>query len=129
MAVFTANIPPLKTIQFNDLIALGFFLLIILSLYHLYKCAFPNLEGGYTSLIYFREIASKSQLKYAETFKAQTEEFYLEDLIEQVWRNSEILKEKYHHIKYAFIFLLLSLIFWLPVLIKFISNNTEKLLN
>jgi hypothetical protein len=128
VAVIASNAPSVRLLDWYSLIALFFLMLIIISFYHLYKCAFPRLDGEENSLIYFSEIANIKQLQYCEKFKQQTEEDYLDDLIKQVWRNSEILKEKFYHLQLAFIFLLFSLLFWLPSLMIFISKNTQSFL-
>jgi hypothetical protein len=129
LTVIATNSPSVRLLDSSSLPALIFLMLLIISFYHLYKCAFPRLEGGYISLIYFREIASNSQLQYSQKFREQNKEQYLDDLIEQIWQNSEILKEKFHHLRLAFIFLLISLIFWLPGLIIFVSKNTQSFLS
>jgi hypothetical protein len=128
LAVISSNAPAPSQLGRETVFAILYLILSSISFYHLYKCAFPKLEGGHTSLIYFREIASKSVLKYGEELREMSAEKYLDDLIEQTWRNSTILKEKFDHIRLAFIFLVLSLIFWLPALLKFASNNTERFL-
>lgn len=128
LAILTANAPPLKSIDGFFIFVILFLLLIFISFYHLYKCAFPQLEGGHTSLIYFREIANKTQIEFSDEFNKQTKQSYITDLTEQIWINSKILSNKYYHLRMAFIFLLLSVIFWLPSLLNFISRNTESLL-
>ena len=97
--------------------------LICGSLWHLYKGAFPSLEGGALSLIYFREIAKRTEAKFIDEFIKQSEEEYLKDMLGQVWRNSEILKEKFDHLKYAFILLALAILPWVVALIIFSSKG------
>lgn len=128
LAVLGANTPPAKELDGYATFAVVFVLLATITFIHLYKCAFPRLDGGHTSLIYFREVANKTELKYQEAFKEMTEDDYLNDMLEQVWRNSKILTEKFNHIRWAFTFLLISLIFWLPALLSFVSRNTQNLL-
>lgn len=88
------------------------FLLSALSYWHLYKGAFPTLEGGNLSLIYFREIAKRTESKFIDEFIAQSETAYNKDMLGQVWRNSEILKQKFDHMKWSFIFLACSAVPW-----------------
>jgi hypothetical protein len=93
-------------------------LLIFSSFLNLYFAAFPNLEGSSRkSLIYFKDISSRSENEYTELFRTQHAEDYLQDLLSQTWRNSQILTEKYKRLQWAFIFLGLSLIPWVFSLI------------
>ena len=45
-------------------------LLLGISFWHLYKEAFPSLKGGQESLLYFNEIAKRTEAKYVETWKS-----------------------------------------------------------
>ncbi len=128
LALLASNAPPLNGLDGWAVLALVAVVLIGLSLYHLYKGAFPRLDGGPLSLIYFREIANRKEAEFTKAFKEQDEEFYLNDLISQVWRNSEILTQKFNHLNYAFTFLALSVVPWLISLFIFASRNTESLL-
>ena len=94
------------------LIPLLAFVLIGISLWHLYKGAFPNLTGGNLSLVYFREIAKRTETKFIDEFAEQSEADYAKDVLGQVWRNSEILVEKFNHLKCAFIFMALAVMPW-----------------
>jgi hypothetical protein len=101
------------------LIPLLAFVLIGISFWHLYKGAFPNLVGGNLSLVYFREIAKRTEAKFIDEFAAQSETDYAKDVLGQVWRNSEILVEKFNHLKYAFIFMALAVVPWASSLAMF----------
>jgi hypothetical protein len=85
------------------LIPLLAFTLIGFSIWRLYKGAFPNLVGGNQSLVYFREVAKRTEAKFIDEFMAQDEVAYVKDLLGQARRNSEILAEKFNHLKCAFI--------------------------
>jgi hypothetical protein len=117
LAVLASNLPPSSSFDWKILITLLPVLLIGLSLWHLYMGAFPNLKGGHDSLIYFREISKRTESKFIEEFVAQTDEAYLEDLLSQVWRNSEILKEKFNHISSAFDWMTLAILPWVGSLV------------
>jgi hypothetical protein len=52
------------------LLAFGF---IGHSLWNLYNGAFPNLKSGNSSLIYFTEIAKRTEAKFIDEFTAQSE--------------------------------------------------------
>lgn len=73
---------------------------------------FPDLAGGHGSLIYFRQIAANTEANYIQRFKDRNDGEHLNDLLGQVWRNSEILKLKFDAVKLAFNLLVLSLMSW-----------------
>jgi len=83
-----------------------------ISLWNLYKQGFPSLDGGQRSLLYFREIATRTEANYIEEWKGMGDDAYLRDLLGQVWRNSQILRAKYDHLKWAFVFLASAIIPW-----------------
>lgn len=87
------------------------------SLWNLYQQAFPSLEGGHQSMLYFREIARRTEANYIDAWKQMTDEAYLRDCLGQVWRNSEILAKKFDHLKWAFASLALAIIPWLASLL------------
>lgn len=93
--------------------AIAAVLLSAASLYFIYRCMFPDLKGGANSLIYFREIAKKTEADFIAEVLAQDDQKYARDLLGQVWRNSEILKMKFDAMKIAFILVTLALIPWL----------------
>jgi hypothetical protein len=96
--------------------AVSFILIVIASLYFIYRSSFPSLTGGASSLIYFREIAKRTEAKFIDEFIAQNDDAYTRDLLGQVWRNSEILKMKYDAMKVAFILSAIALIPWIVFL-------------
>ena len=87
------------------------------SLWFLCKCAFPSLKGGTASLIYFREIAGRTEATFIDQFQKQTPEAYTRDLLGQVWRNSEILRMKFDALKIAFTLTAIAILPWLFFLI------------
>lgn len=128
MLALLASMAPLKELQWNSrpaLIAFVALALIALSLFLLYQASFPRLAGGRRSLLYFREIAKRKETAFIADFNEQSEESYLKDLLAQVWRNSEILKQKYDYIKYSFTVLLCAFPPWLLALSMFASLNSD----
>lgn len=125
IAILAGNAPSIKNLQWPMLFAVVPAFLIAWSLLHLYFNAFPQLDGGHDSLIYFREIAKKTESKYIEEFVAVSEEQYLKDLLGQVWRNSEILKKKFDHLKSAFVLLAAAVIPWAITLAIFAAQNSQ----
>ena len=81
----------------------GAFLIIglIASYTFLYKCNFPELEGGQGSLVYFSAIKERTESKYKAEFEAVSEADYRSDMLGQVWRNSHILADKYKAVAMA----------------------------
>jgi hypothetical protein len=92
--------------------AVAVVLMIGASLYFVYLCSFPSLKGGADSLVYFREIARRTEAKFIEEFLAQRDDAHARDLLGQVWRNAEILKMKFDAIKISFVLSALALIPW-----------------
>lgn len=68
----------------------------------LYRAAFPSLEGGQRSLVYFREIATRTESGFLSEYRALEDDAFLRDLAGQIWRNSEILRAKYDRVKLAY---------------------------
>jgi hypothetical protein len=83
----------------------------------LYHASFPQLKGGNNSLVYFREIARRTEADYIKSVRAVEIDAYAEDVLGQVWRNAEILTAKYHGVKLAFICTALSVPVWFLALI------------
>jgi hypothetical protein len=85
---------------------------LIVSLFFIYQCTFPNLAGGHSSMIYFREIAKQRETEYVGAFKSLSNDRLLEDLTSQTWRNAEILAAKFTAMKRAFVVTALALAPW-----------------
>ncbi len=128
LAILATNAPPIRAFSWYTLAAVVPVLLLAKSLLHLYQGSFPRLEGGWMSLIYFREIAHRKEDEFIKGFTAQTEDAYIKDVLSQVWRNSEILTQKFDHLKSAFVWLAWALIPWLICLYFFATAHTETLL-
>lgn len=79
---------------------------------NLYRCAYPHLEGGHGSLIYFNEIAKLRESEFVDRFKTLPRSKLMDDLSGQIWRNAEVLSCKYRYLKRATIGAILSLIPW-----------------
>jgi hypothetical protein len=125
LALLATNAPPIKYFEGYMTFPILTTVFIGLSLWHISQGLFPRLDGGSQSLIYFREIANRTESKFISEFRSQKEDELINDILGQVWRNSEILKKKYDHLKYAFIMLALAIIPWLISLALFASKNTD----
>jgi hypothetical protein len=95
------------------------FVLLGISFVYLYKGAFPDLRGGNESLIYFSEIAKKTETKFLQEFSQLSEAEYVSEFCGQTWRNSQILATKFRCLKSAFVFLAVAVVPWTFSLIEF----------
>lgn len=93
--------------------------LLAWSFWHLYRGAFPQLKGGEGSLVYFREVAGRTETKFVDEFTAQQELAYAKDVLGQAWRNSQILKAKFDDLKYSFILMAIAVVPWTVSLANF----------
>lgn len=87
-----------------------------------YRCAFPNIDGDGTSLVFFRSIADFNCYRsYAEKYSSVGDRQLTTQVLEQVWRNSKILTAKFDRLKSAMKWLLISVVPWIVFFI--ISAN------
>ncbi len=93
-----------------------------LSIFFLYKSSSPQLDGGDHSLVYFRGISTLKEKDYIQKFSKQSTNDHINDMLAQIWRNSEILKVKYDYLRYSYILLLVSIV---PVCITLILFSYE----
>lgn len=66
---------------------------------YLWKCIFPESKGGDSSLIYFGEIARRTEANFIKEYRAMTTDQLLDDLAGQIWRNAEIVRDKYQSVQ------------------------------
>src|SRR5690349_2382623 len=79
LALLASNAPGLKQLEGYMIFAIIPVILIAISLFHLYLGAFPRLDGGAQSLIYFRTIAQATESNFIDQFRSQTEENHIKD--------------------------------------------------
>jgi len=116
----SSHLPSLGSVCWWELIAPACTVAFLFcSYWFLYKGAFPRLKGGEGSLVYFREIAGKTETKFVDEFMSQPEEAYIKDVLGQAWRNSRILKEKFNDLRCAFIFMAIAVLPWTVSLADF----------
>lgn len=124
LAVLASNAPPVSTMSVSSCVLAGITLaMIATSLWFLYRVAFPALDGGHESLIYFREIARRTESNFIDAFSAQEEIPRIKDLLGQAWRNSRILTAKFDALKRAFILLALAILPWATAVALFSSQH------
>lgn len=124
LAVLATNAPPIAAITPLSGVLAGVTVAVLAaSLWFLYRVAFPALDGGHESLIYFREIAKRTESNFIDAFSAQEEVPRVKDLLGQVWRNSCILTAKFDALKRAFILMALAIIPWAIAVALFSSQH------
>lgn len=89
------------------------------SLCFIYLANYPRTIGPRKSLLYFGSIAGMTFNEYQQSFANMSESQFLNDLLEQCHRNSEIITRKFWALKWAFITLLLAVVPWLVSLYRF----------
>jgi len=92
-------------------------LALVASIWFLYEASFPQLKGGDSSLVYFKEIARRTEANFIKEMRAADLKAYVDDLLGQVWRNSEILNAKFHGVRWAFICTAAAVPVWFVALI------------
>jgi hypothetical protein len=97
--------------------------LLACSFWYLYKGAFPQLKGGEDSLVYFKEIARRTETKFVDEFMSQQEQAYVKDVLGQAWRNSQILKTKFYDLKLSFTLMAIAILPWTISLADFASRK------
>ncbi|MFN7098873.1 MAG: Pycsar system effector family protein [Flavobacterium sp.] len=88
-------------------------LLLFISLTLLYYSQFPKIDSPNSSLIFFKTIAKLDFQNFKNQSNSRSKQEYLEDLLFQIHRNSQILDKKFSNLRLAMIFLGLSLLPWL----------------
>lgn len=86
---------------------------LLLSVGALAFVAFPRLDGPKGSAIFFGGIVNHSLEEFLKKMASGVSEETLEDLARQTYRNAEIAKDKFAHVRWAMIFLFLSVPTWL----------------
>jgi hypothetical protein len=85
----------------------------------LFMCAAPHTKGGGgRSLYYFGTIAKRTEADYIKAFRAETDDDRLDDALAQVWRNSEIVANKFNSLKWAAILIVVAAVPWAAALLS-----------
>ena len=104
-------------------------ILIAFSLGHLFMASFPDTKGGQNSLFYFKSVGSSTEQNYIDSFTTKSDLDIEKDMLGQVWRNSQILNEKFSHIEKAYRLSLLSILPWIAFLVasSIVNGRTPML--
>ena len=112
------NSQPLAALTQFQLLFMGAFLLCFaLSCLYLFRATLPAIAGGRNSLVYFHEIAGLREADYLGQFIAQTVDEHVNDLLGQVWRNSQIAAQKFRFVEVAMRWLIGETVLWLACLV------------
>lgn len=125
IAVLAVNLPR-GAVGFQWFLALpllGYGIAVCVALWQLYKCFYPELEGGHNSLVYFREAAKLTESEYVRRFQTQPLGEHNTDLLQQAWRIAQVDLAKYESLKTAMVGFAFSIAFWLVVLGVFVWEN------
>jgi len=113
VATLAASVPPAHSISpWSAGTAMIAMTLLASSFLFLYLGAFPNLRGGYSSVIFFRDIAARNEGQYLQDYQSKTPESLKSDVLSQAWRNAEILTVKYRRLKAAFVTMACAIVPW-----------------
>ena len=117
-----AKLSRVKTWEFPMLMTILPIVLIAASLVKLYRCSFPQLDGGRESLVSFKEIAKRTQDRFLVDFTKQTREELALDLLGQVWQNSETLISKMNFLRSAYTLCAWAVLPWGLAMIVFVTR-------
>ncbi len=101
--------------------------LIGISLFLVYRASHPQLTAGGKSLVFFYEIASRTEANFIKEIRDCDRSAYVDDVLGQVWKVSEVLKAKYTSLKWAFIATIVAVPFWFVSLLLAAVKHGELL--
>lgn len=113
LAAMSASFPPIQKMTLLLWVAPGASAaLLCASFVCLYFGGFPDVKGGHDSLVFFKEIAKRTEAKFIGEYGGMTTDSVRHDVLGQVWRNSEILDAKFRFLKLAFLFMAAGVLPW-----------------
>lgn len=119
MLGFLATSAPARPNLAAVIIAAASALLLALSLFFVYRGLYPRTKGPSGSLAYFGSIANVEREDLKASFLDRPVEDHLDDVLDQIHRNSEIVSLKFKALRWSYRCLLLSTIFWTVALYLF----------
>jgi hypothetical protein len=90
--------------------------LIGTSLIYVYRSSYPTILDNKRSLIFFNDIAAISQDDFVTKFRNEYRVNYIDDMLRQVWSNSEILRQRFHFLQQGYRAMALAVLPWLVAL-------------
>lgn len=94
-------------------------LLLALSLCYVYRGLYPRTKSPSASLTYFGSIANMDREDLKASFSGRSPEDHLDDVLDQIHRNSEIVNFKFRSLRWSYRCLLAAAIFWAVALYLF----------
>ncbi|WDT77182.1 MAG: DUF5706 domain-containing protein [Candidatus Manganitrophus sp.] len=88
-------------------------LALLASILSLVLVVFPRLSGPKGSAVFFGGIVQHSEEAFLKKISGGISEEILDDLARQTYRNAEIAKDKFMHVRWAMICMFTSAPFWL----------------
>lgn len=88
-------------------------LTLLASILSLALVAFPRLDGPKGSAVFFGGIVQHSEEVFLKKMRGGVSEEIFDDLARQTYRNAEIAKGKFAHVRWAIICMFASVPFWL----------------
>jgi hypothetical protein len=85
--------------------------------------SFPRTSGPLGSMIYFGGITTRDLAQFNRDFCDMTDEQYLTDLLNQIYRNAQISQAKFAWLQRSIACLFLSLAPWIVGLYEFYSRS------
>lgn len=120
MLGFLATSAPASAVSIRAIVvAAASVVLLVASLFFIYRGTYPRTKGPSKSLVYFGSIAGEGLDDLKERFRACSASDHLDDVLGQVHRNSEILNWKFAELQRAYLCLLLAVIPWAITLYLF----------
>jgi disulfide bond formation protein DsbB len=131
LSLLVAALPPFRSANEIEIVSYALCVaaavaLLSASLYQVYHQARPYLSGGHRSLVYFKQIAERTEHDFIDEFTRASSDDLAKDVLAQAHRNSEILAEKYDRLNIAFKYLAIATPFWLIAYAIAIVLNTES---
>lgn len=120
MLGFLATSAPAGPVSVSAIVfALAAGALLVLSLTCVYRGTYPRTQGPGGSLVYFGSIAEKDLKEFENKFVGCDLQDHLDDVLEQIHRNSEILNGKFEKLQRAYECMLIAAIPWTITLYLF----------
>jgi len=117
ISIAFAKVLPLAEVSLSVIGLLALFAVMqVASLILLYRGSFPHLADGERSLIYFRSVAQLDEADYRTRFTQRDLGAHVDDVIDQAWINARILTVKYDRLKWAYLWMGLSVAPWVVAL-------------
>lgn len=117
LAFLGANVPPFQSwtvalwiVCPTALICMG------VSLIYVYRSSYPTIIDSKRSMIFFNDIAAYDRDEFVSKFRAEFLQDYTDDMLRQIWCNSEILRERFHHLQQGYKALAFAVLPWVVTL-------------